>query len=271
MSNSIWCDGKHILRLKNSLFGAFHDGMLKVIDKERINISSAVLKLIEALDQDITGIGFASVDIKKFLFKREDALDFAAIIKKVLEHQESVQCIFTNDVSALFQDLYNEVVNFAETLPEGKSSPIDAHIFESYKQWKGKIEEEAVKLYDELLQKRKNVVFFYQGNPFNPIEMQTFAKFYNILSNAIKCSGIELTTELASLINELGSCCYGIGLDFASFLKNKDDWLLFIALAKGKFDAIQDNEPTLFSKEEKAQIEQFLENLYESFQKNIKN
>jgi hypothetical protein len=104
------------------------------------------------------------------------------------------------------------------------------------------------------------VKIFIQNLEVLDLQNSSFGTFYEDLLNLLQEKEISISLDLCLLMDELYSGCFGVGLDIAQYLKNKEDTILFASLVKSAIEK-QQNSSHPFDKKIKTRLENFYQSI----------
>lgn len=117
MTVIINCREKQILKIRNALFGFFHDAMMKIVEENELELNSSIQELLHEMDQNVYGGGAIYADITH-LKNKNDALVFADLVKQAIEKEQKSEYPFREDVEKLLWDFHQAIVDYAMQLKE---------------------------------------------------------------------------------------------------------------------------------------------------------
>ncbi len=116
MSVPIWCNGKRILKIKNTLFEHLYLGFEKIIEEKNPTLPANVAKLIDKTNLGSYGHSGIVSDIADYLKNKNETLLFAQLVKEALEIEKEYY-LKVPGAMKIMHNFYEEIMNYANTLP----------------------------------------------------------------------------------------------------------------------------------------------------------
>lgn len=213
---------KEILCVKNQIFGDLHYEIEKKIYENKAELSRDKSQVIVALYKCSFGVGFEFHDLFK---SKPIALFFVDQMRVAINLIQNSSHPFDSETKAILQNLCQEVLSFAEHLPE-KAEMVNVD-------W------------------RKNTLLNIKCALYEKFERRI--ALYLPLNSIFKANAMNIQYRL-----EGGNYGFRIGLE--DLFQSKPELLEFAKLVKQSIDDIQ-RSPAPFDKETEAQFLQFYESL----------